>query len=56
MTLAVALGGACPAEVGLLRAEPAVFGPVASELTVSRLIDTPAAGGKRATVAATHAA
>jgi hypothetical protein len=32
----------------MLRAEPAVFGPVASDPTVSRLIDTLAAGGQRA--------
>jgi hypothetical protein len=32
----------------MLRAEPAVFGPVASDPTVSRLIDTPAAAGRKA--------
>lgn len=47
VALAVALGGDCLADVGLLRAEPALFGPVASDPTVSRLIDTLAAGGKR---------
>lgn len=47
VALAVALGGDCLADVGTLRAEPAVFGPVASDPTVSRLIDTLAAGGKR---------
>ncbi|MGW0828790.1 IS1380 family transposase [Streptomyces sp. NPDC002845] len=47
VALAVALGGDCLADVGMLRAEPAVFGPVASDPTVSRLIDTLAAGGKR---------
>ena len=40
VALAVALGGDCLADVGLLRAEPAVFGPVASNPTVSRLIST----------------
>ncbi len=49
--LAVALGGDCLADVGMLRAEPALFGPVASDPTVSRLIDTLAAGGKRALAA-----
>lgn len=49
--LAVALGGDCLADVGMLRAEPAVFGPVASDPTVSRLIDTLASGGKRAPTA-----
>lgn len=51
VALAVALGGDCLADVGMLRAEPAVFGPVASDPTVSRLIDTLAAGGKRALAA-----
>ena len=31
--LAVALGGDCLADVGTLRAEPAMFGPVASDPT-----------------------
>jgi hypothetical protein len=48
VALAVALGGDCLADIGMLRAEPAVFGPVASDPTVSRLIDTLAAGGQRA--------
>jgi hypothetical protein len=48
VALAVALGGDCLADVGMLRAEPAVFGPVASDPTVSRLIDTLAGGGQRA--------
>ncbi|MDX3075762.1 IS1380 family transposase [Streptomyces sp. MI02-7b] len=51
VALAVALGGDCLADVGMLRAEPAVFGPVASDPTVSRLIDTLASGGKRALTA-----
>ncbi len=51
VVLAVALGGDCLADVGMLRAEPAVFGPVASDPTVSRLVDTLAAGGKRALAA-----
>jgi hypothetical protein len=33
--------------VGKVRAEPAVFGPAASDPTVSRLIGTPASGGQR---------
>ena len=36
----LALGGDCLADVNLLRAEPGVFGRVASDPTVSRLIDT----------------
>ncbi|MGM9379176.1 IS1380 family transposase [Streptomyces longwoodensis] len=47
VALAVALGGDCLADVGLLRAEPAVFGPVASDPTVSRLVSKLAAGGDR---------
>ncbi|MFH8804315.1 transposase [Streptomyces sp. NPDC017936] len=48
LALAVALGGDCLADAGLLRAEPAVFGPVASDPTVSRLVDTPAVSGDTA--------
>ncbi|GGX40937.1 hypothetical protein GCM10010353_65390 [Streptomyces chryseus] len=48
VALAVALGGDCLADAGMLRAEPAVFGQVASDPTVSRLIDTLAAAGPKA--------
>jgi hypothetical protein len=48
VALAVALGGDCLADVAMLRAEPGVFGPVASDPTVSRLINTLADGGQRA--------
>ncbi len=48
VALALALGGDCLADVAMLRAEPAVFGPVASDPTVSRLIDTLAASGEKA--------
>ncbi len=41
LDVAVALGGGCLADVGTLRAEPTVFGPVASDPTVSRLISKP---------------
>ncbi|MEU4351805.1 IS1380 family transposase [Streptomyces sp. NPDC023838] len=51
IALSVALGGDCLADVGMLRAEPAVFGPVASDPTVSRLIDTLAGSGERALAA-----
>ncbi|MCG3044505.1 IS1380 family transposase [Streptomyces sp. S1A] len=51
VALAVALGGDCLADVGMLRAEPAVFGPVASDPTVSRLIATLAASGEKALTA-----
>ncbi|GAA2627482.1 IS1380 family transposase [Streptomyces axinellae] len=48
VALAVALGGECLADVAMLRREPALFGPVASDPTVSRLIDTLAASGEKA--------
>jgi hypothetical protein len=48
LAVAVALGGDCLADAGVLRAEPAPFGPVASDPVISRLIsllaaDAPAA-------------
>jgi Transposase DDE domain group 1 len=48
LAVAVALGGDCLADAGMLRAEPALFGPVASDPVVSRLVtrlaaDSPAA-------------
>ncbi|WP_405387763.1 IS1380 family transposase [Streptomyces sp. NBC_01102] len=48
VAMAVALGADCLADVAMLRCEPAVFGPVASDPTVSRLIDTLAASGEKA--------
>ncbi len=48
VALAVALGGECLADVAMLRAEPAVFGPVAPDPTVSRLIGTLATSGEKA--------
>ncbi|MGW0828687.1 IS1380 family transposase [Streptomyces sp. NPDC002845] len=51
LALAVALRGDCLADIALLRSEPAVFGPVASDPTVSRLIDTLAASGEKALTA-----
>ncbi|TQE32791.1 IS1380 family transposase [Streptomyces ipomoeae] len=51
LALAVALGGDCLADVAMLRAEPGVFGPVASDPTVSRLITTLAASGEKALTA-----
>ena len=48
LAVAVALGGDCLADAGVLRSEPAMFGPVASDPVISRLIsrlasDAPAA-------------
>jgi hypothetical protein len=48
VALAVALGGDCLADVAMLRCGPAIFGPVASDPTLSRLIDTLAASGEKA--------
>nr|WP_308123827.1 IS1380 family transposase [Modestobacter marinus] len=62
LALTLALGGDCLADIALLRAEPRVYGPVASDPTVSRTIgalaaDAPAAlkaiNTARATVRAT---
>ena len=38
LAVSVALGGDCLADAGVLRAEPALFGPVASDPVISRLI------------------
>ncbi|MEU4292755.1 IS1380 family transposase [Kribbella sp. NPDC026596] len=47
LAVALALGGDCLADVAVLRGEPAVFGPVASDPTVSRTIDVLAADAER---------
>lgn len=39
LAVAVALGGDCAADIAVVRAQPEVFGPVASDPTVSRLVD-----------------
>ena len=51
LAVAVALGGDCLSDVAVLRAEPALFGPVASDPTVSRLVGVLAAAGPRALTA-----
>ncbi|MFD9425265.1 MULTISPECIES: IS1380 family transposase [unclassified Streptomyces] len=51
VALAVALGGDCLSDVAVLRAEPTVFGAVASDPTVSRLVETLAGSGKHALTA-----
>lgn len=50
MDLAIsgALGGDCLADIALLRAEPAAYGRVASDPTMSRLIGTLAADAPKA--------
>lgn len=40
VALAIALGGDCAADTAVLRAQPEVFGAVASDPTISRLLDT----------------
>ena len=55
LALAVALGGDCLADVALVRAQPALFGLVASDPTVSRLVERLAADPDAA-VAAIRAA
>jgi hypothetical protein len=39
LALALALGGDCLADVAVLRAEPGVYGRVASDPTMSRTVD-----------------
>jgi hypothetical protein len=51
VALAVALGGDCLSDVAVLRAEPQAFGPVASDPTVSRLVESLASAGPRALTA-----
>jgi Transposase DDE domain group 1 len=51
LALALALGGDCLADIAVVRAEPAVFGRVASDPTVSRRIDALAADAPRALAA-----
>jgi hypothetical protein len=48
LAVALALGGDCLADIGLLRAEPELFGPVASDPVVSRLVTRLAADAPRA--------
>jgi hypothetical protein len=48
LAVALALGGDCLADIALLREQPGVFGPVASDPTVSRSIDALAADASRA--------
>jgi DDE family transposase len=43
LAVAIALGGDCLADVAVVRAQPQLFGAVASDPTISRLIDTLAA-------------
>ena len=51
LAVAVALGGDCLADVGVVRAQPELFGSVASDPTVSRLIERLAADADAAVAA-----
>jgi hypothetical protein len=47
LAVAVALGGDCLVDIAVVRAEPAVFGAVASDATASRTIAALARDGRR---------
>jgi hypothetical protein len=51
LVVAVALGGDCLADVAVLRAQPELAGPVASDPVISRLVSALAADGPRALTA-----
>ncbi len=51
LAISLAIGGDCLADIAQLRAHPQLFGPVASDPTVSRLIDTLAANAPAALAA-----
>src|SRR5215213_8774407 len=55
LAVAVALGGDAACDIAVLRAQPGVFGAVASDLTVSRLITTLAEDADAALAAITAA-
>ncbi len=55
LAVSLALGGDCLADIAVLRAEPGVYGPVASDPTVSRTIDALASDGPRALAAINRA-
>lgn len=51
LALSLVIGGDCLADIDQLRAEPAIFGRVASDPTVSRLVDALAADSRNALAA-----
>jgi hypothetical protein len=51
LAIGLVIGGDCLADIALARAEPSVFGPVASDPTVSRTIDALAEDAPRALAA-----
>lgn len=48
LAVTLALGGDCLADLAVLRSSPELFGPVASDPTVSRLVSTLASAGHKA--------
>lgn len=48
LAVSLALGGDCLADIAMLRSQPELFGPIASDPTVSRLIDRLAADTAKA--------
>jgi Transposase DDE domain group 1 len=48
LVVTLALGGDCPADVAVLRAQPELCGPVASDTVISRLVSALAADAPRA--------
>ncbi len=48
LAVTLALGGDCLADIAMLRAEPSLFGPVASDPVVSRLVTSLATEAPRA--------
>jgi hypothetical protein len=55
LAVTLAMGGDCLSDIGILREQPDVCGPVASDPTVSRLVTALAGSGPKA-VAAFHGA
>ncbi len=51
LAIALAVGGDCLADIAVLRGQPGVFGAVASDPTVSRLVDTLAGDASKALAA-----
>ena len=51
LAVSLALGGDCLADIAVLREQPGVYGPVASDPTVSRMVDALAADAPRALAA-----
>ncbi len=51
LAVTLAVGGDCLSDIGVLREQPGVFGPVASDPTVSRLVTALAAAGPKAVTA-----